>query len=117
MKTLTFEERCNIINRFEQLKDEDFCNKVLNSEIVYKNILNMGLDDSEVIIYLSDDYLYINRTNGSSYDLQPLIIEVSEDGTIMDFMLLDFTIRFHKILNLDRYFVSSSDYLDILDEV
>ena len=117
MKILTFEETSIIINKFEELADESKKDSILKSNIVYSNTIDVGFSECSLTIYNYNDYLYIRTIIDEVDDLEPLLIQVEDDGTIIDFILLDFVIRFKEILNLEDYFILQSDYTFVMDRI
>lgn len=115
MNILTFKETSVIINRFKST--EKLKNKILASDKVYENTFDVGFGDCLVQIFDYEDHLYIRTEIDDIQTLEPLLIQVEDDGTILDFILLDFAIRFRKHFNLESYYVLPSDYTFIMDRV
>lgn len=117
MKILTFRETSAIINEFKRVNKREVFDEIINSDLVYRNKVDVGFGDCVIEIFLYSDYLYI-RTRVDDIDtLEPLMIQVEDDGTVVDFMLLDFVLRFKEELNLEEYYVLQSDYTFIMDRV
>lgn len=115
MKILTFKETSVIIDRFKlakEMKDE-----ILSSKKIYENLFDVGFGDCLVKIFEFENRLYMSTEIDEVFTLEPLLIQVEDDGTIMDFILLDFVIRFRNCFNLESYYVLPSDYSFIMDRV
>lgn len=117
MKTLTFEEKDKIIEKFQELKNRDFMDKVITSTVVYENNFDLGYADYSLTIYDYNDYLYIKSVSNGITTVRPLLIQVSPEESIVEFTLLDFVIRFRQVLNLDKYFILVSDYSCVMNEM
>lgn len=117
MKILTFEETSIIINRFEEIKNKEVHDKIMNSKSIYKNSFDVGFGDCFIEIYDCEGYLYIRTVMDDVDSLEPLLIQVEDDGTIVDFVLLDFVLRFKQLIDLDKYYVLQTDYSFIMDRV
>lgn len=117
MKILTFKETSIIINKFRFLGDESNRNSVLSSELVYKNSFDVGFGTCDISVFNYDGDLFIRTIIEDDETLEPLLIQVEDDGTILDFILLDFVIRFGKYYNLESYYILPSDYTFIMERV
>lgn len=117
MKILTFEETSIIINRFKEIKNEEVRHKIINSESIYRNSFDVGFGDCLVEIFNCEGYLYIKTVMDDVNSLEPLLIQVEDDGTIVDFLLLDFVIKFKQLIDLEKYYVLQTDYSFIMDRV
>lgn len=117
MRVLTFEETSSIIKMFEYLNNSDSRECVLNSKLVYTNNIETGFGDCKLEVYLFSDYLFLRMITDDIDCLEPLLIQVEDDGTIVDFMLLDFVLRYREDLGLEKYFILQNDYTFIMDRV
>lgn len=117
MNILTFKEASVIINKFKEIEEKNLRGVIVSSNLVYTNNLDVGFGDCLLEIYDYNDGLYMRTLIDGIDVLEPLLIQVEDDGTIVDFILLDFVLRFKESLGLDRYFVLSTDYTFIMDRV
>lgn len=117
MRVLTFEEASNIIKMFEYLNSSDSKRCVLASDLIYKNNIENGFGECIIEIYSFSNHLFLRTISDGEDYLEPLLIQVEDDGTIIDFMLLDFVLRYRESHNLEDYFVLQSDYSYIMDRV
>ena len=117
MKSLSCEEISIIIDKFKEIKNKDTYNSVINSKLIYKENFDVGFEKCDLSIFEYNNYLYIRSIIGDVEWLEPLLIAVGEDNSICDFILLDFFGKFEKDLNLKKYFISQSDYSNIMEKV
>ena len=103
MEILTFKEISAIINEFRKLEDRNLVELILNSEIIYENDFYVGFGDWTIV----DDV----------DSLEPLLIQVEDDGSVIDFILLDFVLKFKNLIDLKKYFVLQTDYGFIMDRI
>lgn len=117
MKILTFKETSVIINRFKSIEELNVKEQILASRKIYENSFDVGFGDCLVQIFEYEEYLYVRTQIDDVDTLEPLLIQVEDDGTILDFILLDFVIRFRKSFDLESYYVLPSDYTFIMDRI
>ena len=117
MEILTFKEISAIINEFRKLEDRNLVELILNSEIIYENDFYVGFGDCSLTIFNYNNHLYIRTIVDDVDSLEPLLIQVEDDGSVIDFILLDFVLKFKNLIDLKKYFVLQTDYGFIMDRI
>lgn len=117
MRVLTFEEASSIIKMFEYLNNPDSRAYILDSELVYDEDIETGFGNCRLQVYLFNDCLFLRMITDDIDCLEPLLIQVEDDGTIVDFMLLDFVLKCKEDLKLEKYFILQNDYTFVMDRV
>lgn len=114
-RTLRKEDIESTINEIISCRNLDINDFIINSDVIYTSVYDFMFKVIDIKIVKNNDKLYTVNCVDAKRWIEPLLIQVSDTGALMDYFFADF-IKICKI-DLTDYFINYLDFSEIMDGV